>query len=154
MKFTSPLLILLLVAFTSLHTDFVTQPPYKLIVKETTGGPATPQILVIKEPMALKRFYSKVNQTRRPGLAVPSVDFTKEFVLILCMGTMQTTGHEVSINKLENDKGKTLKILVEEKHPDKNLKLPKVFNEPFSVYVIQGNYKNIEFEKLNTTKEN
>ena len=70
------------------------------------------------------------------------------------MGTMQTTGHEVSINKLENDKGKTLKILVEEKHPDKNLKLPKVFNEPFSVYVIQGNYKNIEFEKLNTTKEN
>lgn len=154
MKLASPILILLLIAITGLNSTSFTQQPYKLIVKETTGGPATPQILVIKEPTALKRFYTKVNLTRRPGLAVPSVDFTKEFVVILCMGTMQTTGHEVSINKVESNKAKTLKILVEEKHPDKNQKLTKVFNEPFSVYIIQGNYENIEFEKINNAIEN
>ncbi|WP_340202347.1 hypothetical protein [Ascidiimonas sp. W6] len=122
------------------------QPSYELVVKDTSGGPRSPQILVVKEYSSLKEFYSKVNQTRRPGLALPKVDFDKEFILILCLGTMQTTGHDISITKLNVSKDE-LTIFVSEEHPKDLEKMPKVLNEPFSIYKVKGNYTNIQFKK-------
>jgi hypothetical protein len=153
MKLISLILMFVLITFSSTYNDILMQAPYELVLKESSGGPTDPQILVIKEQTALKKFYSKVNQTRRPGLAIPAVNFKKECVVILCMGTKQTTGHEISIKKAEKNNN-NLVIFVEEMHPENNGKLTKVFNEPFSVYRIQGNYKNIEFKKAGKSEGN
>lgn len=122
------------------------QSSYELVVKDTSGGPKSPQILVIKEYSSLKEFYSKVNQTRRPGLALPKVDFEKEFILIFCLGTQQTTGNDISITKLKASKDE-LTIFLNEKHPKDLEKMPKVLNEPFSIYKVKGNHTNILFKK-------
>ena len=77
MKFHFLLSILLLVSIG--HPEGTSsQSPVELILKDTSGGPQDPQILVIKEQQSLKAFYSKVNQTRRPGLAIPKVNFKNE----------------------------------------------------------------------------
>lgn len=122
------------------------QPPYELVVKDTSGGPTSPKILVVKEAQTLKEFYREVNKTRRPGLAIPNVDFNNEFIVILCMGTVMTIGHEVTINDIKKS-ANGLTVFVEETRPDEKEKLAKVRNEPFSVYRIKGNYKNVRFEK-------
>ena len=52
--------------------------PLELLLRDNYSGLKTPQILVIKEPTALRDFYSQINKTRKPGLAIPNVDFNSE----------------------------------------------------------------------------
>lgn len=49
-----------------------------------SGDPASLQI--IREAGALKKFFMKVNQTRKPGIPVPDIDFTKELVILYTGG--------------------------------------------------------------------
>ncbi|WP_108424751.1 hypothetical protein [Flagellimonas amoyensis] len=43
----------------------------------------------IRETKSLHRFYSQINKTRKPGLPVPMIDFSKEMVLLVCLGAQQ-----------------------------------------------------------------
>ncbi|MEM8763841.1 MAG: hypothetical protein AAGD88_08515 [Bacteroidota bacterium] len=51
------------------------------------------QALVIESEKSLKSFFSKVNRSRKPGLPVPKVDFTKEVALVVCVGAYQSEGY-------------------------------------------------------------
>ncbi|XLS30756.1 protease complex subunit PrcB family protein [Flavobacteriaceae bacterium M23B6Z8] len=145
MKFHFLLSILLLVSIG--HPEGTSsQSPVELILKDTSGGPQDPQILVIKEQQSLKAFYSKVNQTRRPGLAIPKVNFKNEFIIILCMGTRQTAGYDISISATKVLKN-TLHIYVKEEYPENARNLAKVLNEPFSIYRVKGTFKDVIFHK-------
>ncbi|MEO1486632.1 MAG: hypothetical protein AAFU57_12850 [Bacteroidota bacterium] len=51
------------------------------------------QALVIENEKSLKAFFSKVNRSRKPGLPVPQIDFTKEVALVVCVGAYQSEGY-------------------------------------------------------------
>ncbi|WP_340077563.1 protease complex subunit PrcB family protein [Leptobacterium sp. I13] len=122
--------------------------PYKLIVQDVIGGPENPQILVIKEPSLLQEFYAKINMTRKPGLAVPKVNFKKETIIILCMGLKKTAGYQSKINTIEEQED-TIIVYVEEITPAKDDFVPTVITQPFSVYKIPKKNKKIVFRKKN-----
>ena len=48
----------------------------------------------------LRSFYSRINRTRKPGLPLPNIDFTKEMVLIHCSGS-QNAGIQSKLSILE-----------------------------------------------------
>ncbi len=58
-----------------------------LIVSDSYSGIEIAETLVINDAKSLQKFYSKINRTRKPGLPVPDIDFSKEMVLIRCSGT-------------------------------------------------------------------
>ena len=60
--------------------------PLTLILSDNYGGAESEQLLVIRDNKALKRFFSKVNMTRKPGLQIPEIDFNTEMVVIYCNG--------------------------------------------------------------------
>ena len=41
---------------------------------------------VIKDAKSLSKFYAGINKTRKPGLPVPIVDFSKEMAILVCLG--------------------------------------------------------------------
>ena len=125
-------------------TPFLFQERYQLIIEDTTGGPEEPQILVVNDPATLKAFYRQVNKTRKPGLAIPKIDFTNEFVVILCMGTRKSLGYSTHITHTEI-KGELLTVYVKETIPGDTSAY--VLTEPFSVYKINGTYESVVFKK-------
>ncbi len=57
-----------------------------LLLADNYSGSEVEETMIIKDAKALQRFYSKINRTRKPGLPVPDVDFTKEMILVHCSG--------------------------------------------------------------------
>lgn len=55
-----------------------------LVAHDNYSGADSTETMVIKSAKALKSFYSRVNRTRKPGLPVPDIDFSKHMVLVLC----------------------------------------------------------------------
>lgn len=58
--------------------------PLTLVAQDNFSGADSTETMVITNAKALKSFYSRVNRTRKPGLPVPEIDFSKEMVVILC----------------------------------------------------------------------
>ena len=121
------------------------QASYELIIQDEIGGPKKPEILVIKEPKALKEFYIGINKTRRPGYALPKVDFKSDAIIILCVGAKPTGGYAMEIDRIENNEEK-LSVFITEIIPDAT-NLTKISTEPFSIYKIKHKSKPIVFVK-------
>ncbi|MGB5434405.1 MAG: hypothetical protein WBM98_00835, partial [Maribacter sp.] len=80
-----------------------------LVLQDNYSGGLAADTLIIKDRKSLQKFFSKVNRTRKPGLPLPVVDFTKEMILIYCSGE-QPLGNQVSLSLVEeNDQELILK---------------------------------------------
>ena len=58
----------------------------ELIDQDGYSGILEYETIVIKDAKSLNKFYSKINRTRKPGLPVPMVDFSKNMIVVVCMG--------------------------------------------------------------------
>ncbi|SMC55010.1 hypothetical protein [Cellulophaga tyrosinoxydans] len=116
--------------------------PLELLLRDNYSGLKTPQILVIKEPNTLRDFYSQINKTRKPGLAIPNVDFNSETVIIYSLGEQfnaeapslqiqSSTSTSVNITILDS-------IIAEDSG---------AITSPFCVYKLKSNTSNLLFLK-------
>ncbi|WP_349351008.1 MULTISPECIES: hypothetical protein [unclassified Flagellimonas] len=53
----------------------------------------------IRDTKTLNKFYREINKTRKPGLPVPMVDFTKDMLVLVCLGEQQGK-KEVALSRL------------------------------------------------------
>lgn len=53
----------------------------------------------IRDSKTLNKFYREINKTRKPGLPVPMVDFTKDMLVLVCLGEQQGK-KEVALSRL------------------------------------------------------
>lgn len=75
----------------------------ELLLQEEYSGFDTEETMIIKDRKNLKSFYSKLNRTRKPGLPVPEVDFTKNMVVVQCSGEQQHMGAPILTFDKETD---------------------------------------------------
>lgn len=73
--------------------DTVAPNALTLLLQDSYSGTDTAELIVIKDQKTFGSFYSKINKTRKPGLVPPTIDFTKEMIVIFCNG--ETTGSMV-----------------------------------------------------------
>jgi len=45
---------------------------------------------VVRDVKSLRKIYTEINKTRKPGLPVPDVDFSKDMVVLVCLGEQKT----------------------------------------------------------------
>lgn len=57
------------------------------VAGDAYSGVETSETLIVTEAKSLQKFYSRVNRTRKPGLPVPDIDFSKKMVIVRCSGT-------------------------------------------------------------------
>jgi len=60
------------------------------------------QIREIRDFKTLNKFYREINKTRKPGLSVPMVDFTKDMLVLVCLGEQQGK-KEVALSQLRQN---------------------------------------------------
>jgi len=63
-------------------------PGLTFVAGDAYSGVETVETLIITSAKTLKKFYSRVNRTRKPGLPVPDIDFSKEMVVVYCSGAI------------------------------------------------------------------
>ncbi|WP_420600870.1 hypothetical protein [Flagellimonas sp.] len=98
---------------------------------------------VIKDAKSLKRFYSKINKTRKPGLPVPEIDFTKNMLLLVCLGE-QKEKKPLSIKRTE-DNGKIL-ITIGLSKINEASQNTSMISYPFYIYKIPNTSKTVIFQ--------
>ena len=118
-----------------------------LIEQDNFSGIESFETQVIRDAKSLRKFYTEINKTRKPGLPVPFIDFSKEMVLLVCAGE-QSAEKVVHLSKLK-ETATELSIAVQmwdkEEKGDMTT-LPMYY--PIYLYKLPITDKSIDFQKV------
>lgn len=118
-----------------------------LIAQDGYSGIDEYETMVVRDVKSLNKFYTTINKTRKPGLPVPVIDFSKEIVLIVCLGEQKGQ----MIPKLSKTEESESEILITiEMVPPKDAKSSEnqFVSYPFYIYKIPHTSKILSLEKL------
>ena len=115
-----------------------------LLAADNYGGSENADFRVIRDMKTLRQFFGQVNKTRKPGLPVPEVDFSREIVILHCPGKMFNGDTSRLIIK-ENTPGQL--VLTREGVEVKQKKENGALTMPFSLYKLPLTEKEIILQK-------
>lgn len=121
-------------------------PEYSLtlLLRDDYSGLPNGETRIITNAKELQQFFLIVNRTRKPGLPIPIVDFSKETVLIYCSGEINDQIlPKLSISDV-TDEAIVIKSILEEE-PKKTTS--NATTSPFSIYKMPSTQKKIIFQK-------
>lgn len=116
------------------------QMPLTLIVSDSYSNHESPKILVVQEQATLDKFFAIVNKTRKPGLAVPKIDFEKEMLIIYALGAQNSDTMPQLTWITETDQELRLQL---SSIASKNPIISRT--SPFAVYSMKTTSKNVRF---------
>jgi len=102
---------------------------------------------VIKDGKSLRKFYSEINKTRKPGLPVPIVDFSKEMVILVCLGEQKGEKIPVLSKLKETDNEVSIAVEISKEKQQKELTIQPTYF-PFYLYKMSLVDKTITFQKI------
>ena len=102
---------------------------------------------VIRDGKSLRKFYAEINKTRKPGLPVPIIDFSKETVILVCLGEQRGRKTPVLSKLKETEEGISIAVQIfDEQQKDEITIQPLYF--PFYLYKIPLVDKKIAIQKV------
>lgn len=115
-----------------------------LVLSDNYGGTELPEIEVIRDPETLKKFFFRINKTRKPGLPVPEIDFSSRTVVIYSTGRLQGSGvPTLAIKRVTEDE-----ILLGLHYPEGQPDAATAVVLPFGMYTLPVTDKKIILEAL------
>lgn len=102
---------------------------------------------VIRDAKSLNKFYKEINKTRKPGLPVPMVDFSKDILVLVCLGQQQGKTDLVLSKLKETDQGMTIAVEVLEKVKDGEITVQPIYY-PFYLYKLPLVDKTFTFQRM------
>ncbi len=123
-----------------------TNPEYTLtlLLRDDYSGLPDGETRIITTAKGLQQFFLKVNRTRKPGLPLPIVDFSRETVLIYCSGEEKRQVLPKLSVKNVTDQEIVIAPTLEEKQEKSTF---DAVISPFSIYKIPSTQKKIIFQK-------
>jgi hypothetical protein len=120
--------------------------PLRSLAKGGFSGIQEAKQEVITEKKAWEQIWSKHSKSRTPAAAPPEVDFEKEMVIAVTMGSKRTGGYAVEIARVEITE-KKLKILVKESSPPPGAMTLQALTAPFHFVAVPKSNLKPEFVK-------
>lgn len=115
-----------------------------LLLRDNYGGSESQDFRVIRDTKTLRQFIVQVNKTRKPGLPVPIVDFSKELVVLYCPGSMVSSGaYELYIREDSSEKV----VFSVKAHKGEQKVGNQAIIMPFSLYTIPFTEREILLQK-------
>ena len=117
----------------------------ELLVQDDYSGTDEPESRVITDMKILKGFFSKVNRTRKPGIPVPDVDFSKELLLLVCSGERNDgLSPEIVISRSTDTE-----LVLATKHLSKGaVRHTGATTTPFSLYKMPLTERAVQFDSI------
>jgi len=116
-----------------------------LVDHDSFSNIETYETRVIKDEKSLRKFYSEINKTRKPGRPVPKVDFSKEMVLLVCLG--EQNGRQNAVLSKVKETDSEISIAVEMIKEQGEITVQPVYF-PFYLYKMPLVDKTITFQKI------
>ncbi|MBU2945641.1 hypothetical protein [Zobellia uliginosa] len=110
----------------------------ELIESDNYSGSDEEELIVVTDMKTLQKFYSNLNRTRKPGLPVPQIDFSKELLIIYCAGKRQNFFEPKLFIEKETESNLVVRVI--DKGHDKT---STSIITPFSVYKLPLTQKEI-----------
>lgn len=148
-----PIVLLTLISCKSknqvlVEENFQNDSRITLIDSDEYSGIYESETLVIRDMKTLSKFYSKVNRTRKPGLPVPTIDFSKYTALVICAGEQKPNSKmALSFGNEGDDNHLEINISVKRSNPSGDTQIT-VVAYPFYLYTIPLTDKSIGFQYL------
>jgi len=101
---------------------------------------------VIRDTKTLGKFYKQINKTRKPRLSVPMVDFSKEMLILVCLGEQHGEKTTVLSKLKETDQEMLIAIEVHNVSEEEMSIQPIYF--PFYLYKMPLVDKTVVFQKI------
>ncbi|MGS2760745.1 protease complex subunit PrcB family protein [Sinomicrobium sp. M5D2P9] len=117
---------------------------YKILLEDSYGGTDTAENRVITSQEELEKVYGIINRTRRPGIEVPKVDFTKSMVVAMFMGQRSSGGNRVEIEKIE-EAGGAVQVYVRNIQPAEGDMTSMAITNPFIFAELPRSDKQVVF---------
>ncbi|MFS4457193.1 hypothetical protein [Maribacter sp. 2304DJ31-5] len=124
----------------SVNSDNSTEPKMELIVQDNYSGAELEEKILVENEKTLKKFYGRINRTRKPGLPLPEIDFSKNRLLIWCSGESTDNPIELFVSE-ETDETYFIS-----KKTARKVKNTSALISPFYIYKIPLDHKTIVFE--------
>ena len=102
---------------------------------------------VIKDVKSLRKFYSGINKTRKPGLPVPIVDFSKEMVVLVCLGEQKGKKRPMLSRLKETDNVVSIAVEIIKEKQQEELTVQATYF-PFYLFKMPLVDKTITFQKI------
>ncbi|GAB4508813.1 MAG: hypothetical protein Tsb004_08100 [Allomuricauda sp.] len=101
----------------------------------------------IQDSKTLNKFYREINKTRKPGLPVPMVDFTKDMLVLVCLGEQQGK-KEVALSQLRQTETELwIAIDVWEEKQEGTVTIQPMYY-PFYLYKMPLVDKSLHFQRV------
>lgn len=117
-----------------------------LIAQDAYSGIEAYEAAVITDAKSLGKFYSRINRTRKPGLPVPEVDFSKEMVVVVCLGEQRGEKAPKLYKTKESENEVSIAIRLNEA-TNKKEGVTQPISSPFYVYKMLHTIKTVHLEK-------
>ncbi|UJH67000.1 hypothetical protein [Allomuricauda sp. SCSIO 65647] len=115
-----------------------------LLVQDGYSGIEAFESMVIRDQKTLNGFFAKINRTRKPGIPVPQIDFSKEMVVVICAGEQE--GTEMPRLSKVDENAEEIVLAVDNLNPVKDVGT-SLISSPFCVYKIPVTDRKITFQK-------
>jgi hypothetical protein len=109
-----------------------------LVASDSYSGTDVAETLIIKDAKSLKKFYSQLNRTRKPGLPIPDIDFAKEMLIIRCSGA--TDNGAMPVLYIKDETGEEIVLGIRETGEESST---SAVTTPFSLYSMSLSNKKI-----------
>jgi hypothetical protein len=139
------MLILLLAAWLQAGAPAPTVhgPMLRTIDKGAESNIDDAKTVVVRDAAA----WQKLWHGHAPNRALPAVDFSKEMVVAVFLGSRTTSGYDVAIQGTR-DEGGALVVLYRETAPARDAMTAQVLTAPYHVAVVPARSGDVRFEKM------
>lgn len=129
-----------------MNSDDASEPgELTMVMSDLYGGTESEELLVLRSPSAMEKFFMNINKTRKPGLKPPVVDFTKNMVIAYCSG--QTVQQDLPALVVAEDPEQGMMVRVKQKEGVENEESTAILR-PFGLYLIPVTDKKISLESV------
>ncbi|RIV46064.1 hypothetical protein [Flagellimonas pelagia] len=105
------------------------------------------EVRIIQDQKSLQKFYAKINMTRKPGLPVPMVDFSKDMLILVCLGEERKEVVPMLSKLQETDTGVSIAVQLIEKEKVEQISTQPIYY-PFYLFKMPIIDKIFDFQKI------
>ncbi|MGX1930527.1 hypothetical protein [Flagellimonas sp. 2504JD4-2] len=119
---------------------------FELVATDGYSGIEAYEASIISDTKSLNKFYSRINKTRKPGLPVPAIDFSKDVLVVMCLGE-QNDNISPMLKKVESEDNILVTIELSKESDVSKTENPLI-SYPFYIYSLPRTSKSIKVQKM------
>ena len=120
---------------------------FEVLLTDSYGNYTVQEFIAIKDSNTLQSVYSVINDTRKPGFTIPTIDFNKEVVLFLTLGQKNVGGFSIAVHSVVQTDTEMI-VYYTQTSPKPTDMVTSVITMPFTIVKTAATQLPIKFEAI------